>query len=54
MVARGRVGVYGGGMETGIFDLRYLSQKGVMVSVVCAECGRSCGRGLGCVFRYAY
>ena len=36
MVARGRVGVYGGGMEAGVSDLRYLSQKGFMVAVFCA------------------
>jgi len=36
MVARGRVGVYGRGMEAGVSDLRYLSQKDYMVAVVCA------------------
>ena len=36
MVARGRVGVYGGEMEAGVSDLRYLSQKDCMVAVACA------------------
>jgi len=36
MVTRGRVGVYGRGMETGVSDLRYLSQEGFIVDVVCA------------------
>ena len=54
MVPRGRVGVYGRGMEAGVSDLRYLSQKGCMVVVVCASCGYSGGRRLGCVSRYAH
>ena len=33
MVTRGRVVVYGGGMEDGVSDSRYLSQKGLMVYV---------------------
>ena len=36
MVARGRVGIYGEGMEIEVPDLRYLSLKEFMVAVVCA------------------
>ena len=36
MVVRGRVGVYGGGIKAGVSELRYLSQEGGMVAVVCA------------------
>jgi len=36
IVVRGRVGDYEGGMEVGVSDLRYLSQEGCMVAVVCS------------------